>query len=211
MHFFRDVSPGAAALAAVPVATEAWGIRGFTEPGAAHAAVLPGRVGQGPLLAAVSDDDEDTIVSLFEVRAACAMVFPHTLSVPLRNYYSPCMSIFPARFSTSCFQNATASVVSIMNVEVNGSGKGKGGAGEEVMEGIGSGFVWDEYGHIVTNYHVVAKLATDTSGRQACRVSLLAPTGAMQTYAATLVGTDPSRDLAVLKVSSGESLASFVC
>ncbi|CAI7795716.1 unnamed protein product, partial [Closterium sp. NIES-53] len=161
MHFFRDVSPGAAALAAVPVATEAWGIRGFTEPGAAHAAVLPGRVGQGPLLAAVSDDDEDTIVSLFE--------------------------------------NATASVVSIMNVEVNGSGKGKGGAGEEVMEGIGSGFVWDEYGHIVTNYHVVAKLATDTSGRQACRVSLLAPTGAMQTYAATLVGTDPSRDLAVLK------------
>ncbi|CAI6000792.1 unnamed protein product [Closterium sp. NIES-64] len=158
----RAFLAGAAALAAVPVATEPWGIRGFTEPGAAHAAVLPGRVGQGPLLAAVSDDDEDTIVSLFE--------------------------------------NATASVVSIMNVEVNGSGKGKGGAGEEVMEGIGSGFVWDEYGHIVTNYHVVAKLATDTSGRQACRVSLLAPTGAMQTYAATLVGTDPSRDLAVLKV-----------
>ncbi|CAI5483712.1 unnamed protein product [Closterium sp. Yama58-4] len=137
-------------------------IKRFTESGAAHAAVLPGRVGQGPLLAAVSDDDEDTIVSLFE--------------------------------------NATASVVSIMNVEMNGSGKGKGGAGEEVMEGIGSGFVWDEYGHIVTNYHVVAKLATDTSGRQACRVSLLGPTGAMQTYAATLVGTDPSRDLAVLKV-----------
>ncbi|CAI5496241.1 unnamed protein product [Closterium sp. Naga37s-1] len=133
-----------------------------TESGAAHAAVLSGRVGQGPLLAAVSDDDEDTIVSLFE--------------------------------------NATASVVSIMNVEVNGSGKGKGGAGEEVMEGIGSGFVWDDYGHIVTNYHVVAKLATDTSGRQACRVSLLTPSGAMQTYAATLVGTDPSRDLAVLKV-----------
>ncbi|CAI5952128.1 unnamed protein product [Closterium sp. NIES-64] len=161
----RAFLAGAAALAAVPVATEPWGIRGFTEPGAAHAAVLPGRVGQGPLLAAVSDDDEDTIVSLFE--------------------------------------NATASVVSIMNVEVNGSGKER----EELERRSWKELAPDLSGmntvHIVTNYHVVAKLATDTSGRQACRVSLLAPTGAMQTYAATLVGTDPSRDLAVLKVISG--------
>ncbi|GJP59920.1 hypothetical protein CLOP_g21051, partial [Closterium sp. NIES-67] len=158
----RAFLTGAAALAAVAAGTEPWGTGSLTESGAAHAAVLPRGVGEGPLLAAVSDDDDDTVVKLFE--------------------------------------DATASVVAIMNVEVNGGSRGKGGAAEEAVEGIGSGFVWDEFGHIVTNYHVVAKLATDTSGRQACRVSLLTPSGAMQTYSATLVGTDPSRDLAVLKV-----------
>lgn len=37
------------------------------------------------------------------------------------------------------------------------------------VEGTGSGFLWDKFGHIVTNYHVVAKLATDKSGLQCCK------------------------------------------
>lgn len=36
------------------------------------------------------------------------------------------------------------------------------------VEGTGSGFIWDKFGHIVTNYHVVEKLATDRSGLQRC-------------------------------------------
>jgi S1-C subfamily serine protease len=54
-------------------------------------------------------------------------------------------------------------------------------------QGTGSGFVYDTQGHIVTNYHVV---------ENAQSVSVTLSTG--ETYAATVVGTDPSNDLAVL-------------
>ncbi|KAJ0960128.1 hypothetical protein J5N97_000101 [Dioscorea zingiberensis] len=40
------------------------------------------------------------------------------------------------------------------------------------VEGTGSGFIWDKFGHIVTNYHVVAKLATDQTGLQRCKVDI---------------------------------------
>ncbi len=54
-------------------------------------------------------------------------------------------------------------------------------------QGTGSGFIYDSEGHIVTNYHVV---------ENAQSVSVTLSTG--ETYAATVVGTDPSNDLAVL-------------
>lgn len=56
-------------------------------------------------------------------------------------------------------------------------------------EGSGSGFLWDDVGHIVTNYHVVA-------GAQQISVSF----GDDVNVNATVVGTDPQNDLAVLKV-----------
>ncbi len=55
--------------------------------------------------------------------------------------------------------------------------------------GQGSGFVWDEEGHIVTNYHVVAE-ATDVE------VVFADDT----TVKAEVLGTDPDSDLAVIKV-----------
>ncbi|HEX4213215.1 MAG TPA: trypsin-like peptidase domain-containing protein [Candidatus Dormibacteraeota bacterium] len=62
----------------------------------------------------------------------------------------------------------------------------------ETSSALGSGVVLDTRGDIVTNAHVVGKahsfLITDASGKQ---------------YHATLVGTDPSQDLAVVRVSSG--------
>lgn len=59
-----------------------------------------------------------------------------------------------------------------------------------IPEGSGTGFVWDEAGHIVTNYHVIQ------SGNTA-RVTL-----ANNTYAATLVGVEPDKDLAVLRIEA---------
>jgi S1-C subfamily serine protease len=59
----------------------------------------------------------------------------------------------------------------------------------------GSGFVYDDEGHIVTNQHVVDGAQT---------VSVRFWTGA--TYDAEVVGTDPSTDLAVLTVDAPSSL-----
>jgi S1-C subfamily serine protease len=63
--------------------------------------------------------------------------------------------------------------------------------GSEEQEAQGSGFVLDRRGHVVTNQHVVAEAET---------ISVALWNGA--TYEATLVGTDPSTDLAVVKVNA---------
>eukprot|EP00898_Chlorokybus_atmophyticus_P005843 jgi/Chlat1/625/Chrsp103S01042 len=94
------------------------------------------------------------------------------------------------------FEDATSSVVSVTDYER------ADGSGEERQEGVGSGFVWDRFGHIVTNYHVVAKLAMDSTGRQRTRVTLLGKDKKFQIYEASIVGTDPSNDLAVLKIDA---------
>ncbi|KAH8949642.1 hypothetical protein BDL97_10G042800 [Sphagnum fallax] len=105
------------------------------------------------------------------------------------------------------FEGATRSVVSVQNVETEVSKvamKQTVVAEEDVkVEGIGSGFIWDKFGHIVTNYHVVAKLAMDPSGRQKAQVSVLGSDGKITVHEARLIGLDPTRDLAVLKVISG--------
>ena len=58
----------------------------------------------------------------------------------------------------------------------------------EVPQGTGSGFVWDEQGHVVTNFHVVQDATS-------ARVTL-----GETTYEATVVGEAPDHDLAVLQV-----------
>jgi 2-alkenal reductase len=55
--------------------------------------------------------------------------------------------------------------------------------------GQGSGFVWDNEGHIVTNYHVIAE-ATD--------VEVIFADGT--TLKAEVLGSDPDADLAVIKI-----------
>ena len=57
------------------------------------------------------------------------------------------------------------------------------------QQGLGSGFVWDEDGHIVTNNHVV-------EGATRVTVTFHDDTA----VPAEVVGTDPDSDLAVLKV-----------
>jgi len=59
------------------------------------------------------------------------------------------------------------------------------------QEGTGSGFLYDAEGHVVTNYHVVADAES---------VSVALTTG--EVYPAAIVGTDPSNDLAVLRIEA---------
>ena len=67
--------------------------------------------------------------------------------------------------------------------------------GQEQRQAQGSGFVIDSDGHIVTNDHVVD---------EASSVSVRFWNGA--SYKATVVGTDPSTDLAVIKVDAPDSV-----
>src|SRR5216117_2822144 len=59
-----------------------------------------------------------------------------------------------------------------------------------IPQGTGSGFVWDERGHIVTNNHVIVNAA-------GARVRL----NDGRDYNATLVGASPAHDLAVLRIT----------
>jgi S1-C subfamily serine protease len=60
----------------------------------------------------------------------------------------------------------------------------------EIPQGTGSGFLWDDKGHIVTNFHVIY---------QADEVEVRMPDG--KSYDADLVGADPDHDLAVLRIN----------
>jgi S1-C subfamily serine protease len=65
---------------------------------------------------------------------------------------------------------------------------------QQVPEGTGSGFIWNDDGYIVTNFHVIQKA-------DAAEV-VLADRTALK---ATLVGYAPDKDLAVLRVSAPKS------
>ncbi len=60
----------------------------------------------------------------------------------------------------------------------------------EVPRGTGSGFVWDDDGHVVTNYHVIAGASRAVVGLDSGR-----------TFDAVLIGASPEHDLAVLKIN----------
>lgn len=64
---------------------------------------------------------------------------------------------------------------------------------EHVPRGTGSGFVWDEGGHIVTNYHVV-------QGADAAQVVLTDEKGRRTSYQTREIWAYPDMDIAVLRI-----------
>ncbi|TQD76783.1 hypothetical protein C1H46_037685 [Malus baccata] len=108
--------------------------------------------------------------------------------------------------AVNLFQETSPSVVFIKDLEIDKSLKAsfdvvsQSGDENSKVEGTGSGFIWDKFGHIVTNYHVIAKLATDQSGLQRCKVYLVDARGNGFYSEGKIVGVDPTYDLAVLKV-----------
>ncbi len=65
----------------------------------------------------------------------------------------------------------------------------------EMPRGTGSGFLWDDSGYVVTNYHVI-------QNAQAAEVTL----SDRSTWKARLVGFEPDKDLAVLKIDAPKRL-----
>ncbi len=89
------------------------------------------------------------------------------------------------------YEQASASVVEITTSATTANPFG----GRGTQQSQGSGFVYDDEGHVITNQHVVdgaaAASVTFADGKR---------------YDATVVGTDPSTDLAVLKVDAPASV-----
>ena len=88
---------------------------------------------------------------------------------------------------TALYKQAAASVVEISTTSSEGFGPYGGGA----REGVGSGFVYDTAGHVVTNAHVVDGADTVT----------VAFADGTQRHA-EVIGTDESTDIAVLEVDA---------
>lgn len=65
----------------------------------------------------------------------------------------------------------------------------------KIPQGQGSGFIWDDDGHIVTNYHVIR-------GAAEVRVTLIDQT----VWKARIIGGDPSKDVAVLQLEAPSSV-----
>jgi len=64
---------------------------------------------------------------------------------------------------------------------------------DDLPMGVGSGFVWDDKGHIVTNFHVINKVDNAI-------VTITDKNNIKKEYKAKLTGVDPDTDLAVLKI-----------
>jgi serine protease Do len=97
--------------------------------------------------------------------------------------------------------------------ENNSSGGGNGGSdgvgsgnGDSIMDflqrqsrrpvtGVGSGFIVDKSGYILTNYHVVDDVS---------RITVRLQSG--EEFTATIIGTDEETDLAVLKIEAARDL-----
>jgi S1-C subfamily serine protease len=87
------------------------------------------------------------------------------------------------------YNQVSPSVVHVTNLAESGSPFSLNV--QRVPRGTGSGFVWDNGGHIVTNYHVV-------EGADAASVTLADHT----TYDATRVWAYPEKDIAVITVNA---------
>ena len=95
------------------------------------------------------------------------------------------------RNSIDIFKNASSSVVFVTNNTLvrdpftfNYSSR---------QQGTGTGFLWDEQGHIVTNFHVV-------DGARQINITL----ADQSSWQAKVVGLAPEKDIAVLKIDAPE-------
>ena len=102
---------------------------------------------------------------------------------------------------TVAAKNTVNAVVHVKNTTVSSQPSNimeyfSGRGGSRKMVGTGSGVIISADGYIVTNNHVIAN-STDLE------VTL----NNNKTYSATLIGTDPKTDIALIKVEANEALA----
>ena len=91
------------------------------------------------------------------------------------------------------FKNTSPSVVHITSLESRPSRLNMNAL--DIRQGTGSGFIWDDNGHVVTNFHVI-------QNADHAEVTLFDNS----VWRAEIVGVAPDKDLAVLKIDSKTKL-----
>lgn len=74
---------------------------------------------------------------------------------------------------------------------------------DDLPKGVGSGFIWDDKGHIITNFHVINKVDN-------ALVTITKKDKTTITYNAKLTGIDPDNDLAVLKIDAPKNILNVI-
>jgi len=100
------------------------------------------------------------------------------------------------RNTISVFKEASASTVFVTQTRTVTDFLG---GEQEVPAGSGSGFVWDDQGHVVTNFHVVQNAESLTVTFQD-----------QQRFDAKVIGVEPKKDIAVLKIQAPANLLKAV-
>jgi S1-C subfamily serine protease len=98
--------------------------------------------------------------------------------------------------NNAIYKEATPSVVHITTSRRVG---GFSLNAQDVPTGTGSGFVWDDKGHIITNFHVVEPWFASKS-----KVAVTVTFDNHRTVDAKVLGGDPDKDLAVLWVNPSQ-------
>lgn len=142
----------------------------------AEAAPAPARAPLGTAQGIATADLQATLEKIYQEVSPSVVNIQVTKSVSASDMQG--MPQFPGLPSFPGFPNLP-----------NGNDNGNTPQMPQFAQALGSGFVWDNQGHIVTNNHVVA----DTT-----EIHVTFSDGV--TVPATLVGADPDSDLAVIKV-----------
>lgn len=96
------------------------------------------------------------------------------------------IDIFNKEADSVVFVNTTAKIRDFFSMDVF-----------EVPAGAGTGFIWDQKGHIVTNFHVIESAASNT-------VKVTLKDG--RTLEAKIIGKEPRRDIALLKIKDTKNI-----
>ncbi len=117
-----------------------------------------------------------------------SFIFAHSIWAQSGAKKDMSMFLENERNSINIFQNVADSVVNVSNMRKSRAMFDMDSA--EVEAGMGSGFIWDKDGFVVTNFHVV-------DGGDSFLVSFK---GNKKQYRAKFVGGDPKKDIAVLRL-----------
>ncbi len=183
-------------LAGLGFAAGVWAAGPFDRGSGGPLAALLGRAAASPAPggSAPSSVNQAGTLGLPKVGQARAAgtVVPPTVSPPARLALPPTPASIPQDTSTesavieAIYARVNPSVVTIFNLAHS---QDLPTTADPVPAAEGSGFVWDTQGHIVTNQHVI---------QDAEKLRVTFPDGTE--LDATLVGSDPDSDLAVIKV-----------
>lgn len=117
-----------------------------------------------------------------------------TLSLPLINKINKVTAFTNDELNQINLYEKTAGSVCYINTEY----KLPNNNFEKIPKGIGTGFVWDTKGHIITNFHVINN-ANNAS------VILKNKYGEDKEYKIKVTGADPDKDIAVIKINVQDS------